>query len=217
MISNTFIIEGVFYIFLFIIIMFTTARFNHRLTTHMCEPCPQVEIYRSDQNCGAIRANIYSLSRYVAHALPASWRRMACMKAYALDVSCTYEGSEAFVASLPFWQYAQVQMIFKFSRLGILYAAFLMCSVWFCLVSPHWMGQSGSLHFSNNNTHYDQAIGLWLNYTVRSGEEWFDPGNSNWTPSQGTAVDSFQAQWYVIVAVVVSIISSSSLMLPDLS
>ncbi|KAF0684138.1 Aste57867_23868 [Aphanomyces stellatus] len=72
----------------------------------------------------------------------------------------------------------------------VLLATSLMLMVWYCMVSANWMGQAGDIGTSQ----YSQGIGLWANYTERQGEDWFDPGNSFWTPVQRTGIDFFQRQ-----------------------
>ncbi|OQR98343.1 hypothetical protein THRCLA_06745, partial [Thraustotheca clavata] len=73
---------------------------------------------------------------------------------------------------------------------GVLLAAFLMVSVWYCSLSPDWMGQYGD----DGSSHYSQGVGLWSNYTQQYGANSFDPGNSFWMPTQGNAVNSFADQ-----------------------
>lgn len=65
------------------------------LSLAMCEPSTQVAIHRSNQNNDAARVNLQGVSGFVVHASPTSWRRIRHMKAYVLDMSCTYEGPEA--------------------------------------------------------------------------------------------------------------------------
>ncbi|OQR82973.1 hypothetical protein ACHHYP_15269 [Achlya hypogyna] len=72
----------------------------------------------------------------------------------------------------------------------VLLAALLMVSVWYCSLSPYWMGQTGD----NGKAHYSQGIGLWSNYTQQFGDDSFDPGNSFWTPTQSNGVDLFSDQ-----------------------